>query len=69
MVINCIKQGVNQDRISQMIKALPDSYLPDEADLMLYKHMNTIRESQSVDRAAEPSTKQFDSINSLDSTI
>ena len=54
-----------------MIKALPDSYLPDEADLELYKHMNAmIRDSQSVDRAVAPPKKQFNSIiASLSSSV
>ena len=68
LVVNCMKQGVSCDRISQMIKALPESFLPDEADIMLYQHMNTLRDTKSHDRA-EKSSKKFDSINSLSGSI
>ena len=53
-----------------MIKALPESFLPDEGDYNLYKHMESIRESQSAGRAAAESngTKPFDSIASLDNS-
>lgn len=43
-VIACQKQGIKHERIAEMLAELPDSFLPDEQDLLLFKSMNTIKE-------------------------